>query len=107
MADTVGRRTARVAPRVLAMARRTWGEFDIHGGGLDLIFPHHENEIAQSKAAGTASRRTGRTTGGSPWGEKMSKSLGNLLVSEVVQRVRPIELRYYLWGRTTVRSRVL
>jgi cysteinyl-tRNA synthetase len=82
-----------------AMAGRYLGdEFDIHGGGLDLRFPHHENELAQSRAAG---RRFART-----WmhnamvnldGEKMSKSVGNsLLVSEVVKRVRPIELRYYL-----------
>jgi cysteinyl-tRNA synthetase len=82
-----------------AMAHRYLGPaFDIHGGGLDLVFPHHENEIAQSKAAGDefASywlHNYWVTTGG----EKMSKSLGNsLLVSEVVQRVRPIELRYYL-----------
>jgi len=72
--------------------------FDIHGGGLDLIFPHHENEIAQSKAAGRAFasywlHNAWVTTSG----EKMSKSLGNsLLVREVVTRVRPIELRYYL-----------
>ena len=72
--------------------------FDIHGGGLDLVFPHHENEIAQSKAAGDDFatywlHNYWVTTSG----EKMSKSLGNsLLVTEVVQRVRPIELRYYL-----------
>jgi cysteinyl-tRNA synthetase len=72
--------------------------FDIHGGGLDLIFPHHENEIAQSKALGDPFAQywlhnAWVTTSG----EKMSKSLGNsLLVREVVQRVRPIELRYYL-----------
>ena len=82
-----------------AMAHKYLGAaFDIHGGGLDLVFPHHENEIAQSKAAGDAFA--------SYWlhnywvttsGEKMSKSLGNsLLVTEVVKRVRPIELRYYL-----------
>ncbi len=73
-------------------------EFDIHGGGLDLRFPHHENELAQSRAAGRPFARY--------WmhnamvnlaGEKMSKSVGNsLLVSEVVRRLRPIELRYYL-----------
>ncbi len=73
-------------------------EFDIHGGGLDLRFPHHENELAQSRAAGRPFARI--------WmhnamvnlaGEKMSKSGGNsLLVSEVVKRIRPIELRYYL-----------
>jgi cysteinyl-tRNA synthetase len=76
------------------------GSFDIHGGGLDLVFPHHENEIAQSKSAGDGFanywlHNAWVTTAG----EKMSKSLGNsLLVSEVVQRVRPIELRYYLAG---------
>ena len=82
-----------------AMAHKYLGAaFDIHGGGLDLVFPHHENEIAQSKAAGDdfASywlHNYWVTTSG----EKMSKSLGNsLLVSEVVKRVRPIELRYYL-----------
>jgi cysteinyl-tRNA synthetase len=82
-----------------AMAAKYLGdEFDIHGGGLDLRFPHHENELAQSTAAGQKFART--------WmhnamlnlsGSKMSKSVGNsLLVSEVVKRVRPIELRYYL-----------
>jgi cysteinyl-tRNA synthetase len=82
-----------------AMAHRYLGpEFDIHGGGIDLVFPHHENEIAQSNAAGDAFARYWMHNA---WvttsGEKMSKSLGNsLLVSEVVQRVRPVELRYYL-----------
>ncbi len=82
-----------------AMAHRYLGPaFDIHGGGLDLVFPHHENEIAQSNSAGDPfatywTHNAWVTTSG----EKMSKSLGNsLLVSEVVQRVRPIELRYYL-----------
>ncbi len=82
-----------------AMAAKYLGPaFDIHGGGLDLIFPHHENEIAQSKAAGQPFanywlHNAWVTTSG----EKMSKSLGNsLLVREVVRRVRPIELRYYL-----------
>jgi len=73
-------------------------EFDIHGGGLDLRFPHHENEQAQSRAAGDPFARywlhNGWVTLG---GEKMSKSMGNTaLVDEVVQRVRPVELRYYL-----------
>jgi cysteinyl-tRNA synthetase len=73
-------------------------EFDIHGGGLDLRFPHHENELAQSTAAGRPFARLWMhnamlNLGGS----KMSKSVGNtLLVSEVVKRVRPVELRYYL-----------
>ncbi len=82
-----------------AMAEKYLGAaFDIHGGGLDLIFPHHENEIAQSKAVGDGFaaywlHNAWVTTAG----EKMSKSLGNsLLVDEVVQRIRPIELRYYL-----------
>lgn len=82
-----------------AMAGKYLGpHFDIHAGGLDLIFPHHENEIAQSKAAGDPFanywlHNAWVTTAG----EKMSKSLGNsLLVSEVVKRVRPIDLRYYL-----------
>jgi cysteinyl-tRNA synthetase len=82
-----------------AMAERYLGPaFDIHGGGLDLRFPHHENEQAQSRAAGDAFAQywlhNGWVTLG---GEKMSKSLGNTaLVDEVVQRVRPVELRYYL-----------
>ncbi|MGZ4590028.1 MAG: cysteine--tRNA ligase [Actinomycetes bacterium] len=82
-----------------AMAGKYLGdEFDIHGGGIDLRFPHHENEIAQSKAAGQGFARWWMHNA---WvttsGEKMSKSLGNsLLVREVVKRVRPIELRYYL-----------
>ena len=82
-----------------AMATRYLGPvFDIHGGGMDLLFPHHENELAQSQAAGDAFARwwlhnAWVTTSG----EKMSKSLGNsLLVHEVVQRSRPVELRYYL-----------
>jgi len=84
-----------------AMARRYLGPtFDIHGGGLDLVFPHHENELAQSRAAGDDFARywlhnAWVTTAGA----KMSKSLDNfLLVSEVVRRVRPVALRYYLVG---------
>ena len=72
--------------------------FDIHCGGMDLIFPHHENEIAQSKAAGDGFARYWLHNGllGLA-GEKMSKSLGNsLLVTDVLTRVRPAELRYYL-----------
>ncbi len=79
--------------------------FDIHGGGLDLLFPHHENEQAQSHAAGDGFARywlhNGLVRIG---GEKMSKSLGNsLLVDEMVTRVRPVELRYYL-GQAHYRS---
>ncbi len=82
-----------------AMAERYLGpDFDVHGGGLDLRFPHHENEQAQSHAVGHGFARywvhNGWVTLG---GEKMSKSLGNTaLVDEVVRRVRPVELRYYL-----------
>ena len=82
-----------------AMATAYLGpEFDIHGGGRDLEFPHHENEIAQAQGAGHGFAHYWMHNG---WvttaGEKMSKSLGNsLLVSEVVQRVRPVELRWYL-----------
>jgi cysteinyl-tRNA synthetase len=82
-----------------AMARKYLGEsFDIHGGGLDLIFPHHENEIAQSKARGDGFARYWMHNA---WvtraNEKMSKSLGNsLLVADVVKRHRPLVLRYYL-----------
>jgi cysteinyl-tRNA synthetase len=82
-----------------AMAARYLGpQFDIHGGGLDLRVPHHENELAQSTAAGRPFARWWMhnamlNLGGS----KMSKSVGNtMLVSEVVKRVRPIDLRYYL-----------
>jgi cysteinyl-tRNA synthetase len=82
-----------------AMAHKYLGRvFDIHGGGIDLIFPHHENEIAQAEAYGD---EFARYWVHNAWvtiaGEKMAKSLGNsVLVSEMVQRWRPIVLRYYL-----------
>ncbi len=83
-----------------AMCWRYLGEeFDIHGGGLDLVFPHHENEVAQSQAAGFGFA--------SYWvhhallnlgGSKISKSVGNIVdLRDVVELgVRPVELRYYL-----------
>ncbi|AFF22906.1 cysteine--tRNA ligase [Corynebacterium pseudotuberculosis] len=82
-------------------AMATWylgGEFDIHCGGLDLQFPHHENEIAQSHAAGDGFAQYWMHN---HWvtmsGEKMSKSLGNVLsVPNILEKVRPVELRYYL-----------
>ena len=91
-----------------AMATKYLGPvFDIHGGGLDLVFPHHENELAQSRAAGDGFARY--------WmhnalvtmaGEKMSKSLGNTLqVREIVQQWRPVEVRYYL-GAAHYRSTI-
>ncbi len=91
-----------------AMATKYLGEtFDIHGGGLDLVFPHHENELAQSRAAGDGFARywlhNGLVRLG---GEKMSKSLGNsLLVDAMVAEVRPAELRYYL-GQAHYRSEI-
>jgi cysteinyl-tRNA synthetase len=82
-----------------AMAHAYLGEsFDIHGGGLDLIFPHHENEIAQSEAAGYGfAKRWLHNAWVTASGEKMSKSLGNSLqVQELLKSVRGIELRWYL-----------
>ncbi len=82
-----------------AMARKYLGDhFDIHGGGVDLRFPHHENEQAQSRAAGLEFanywlHNAWVTMGG----EKMSKSLGNsLLIGEVTKQARPLAVRYYL-----------
>jgi cysteinyl-tRNA synthetase len=89
-----------------AMATKYLGpEFDIHGGGLDLVFPHHENELAQSRAAGDRFARSWLHNGlVGVSGEKMSKSLGNsLLVDVMVTQVRPVELRYYL-GQAHYRS---
>ncbi len=89
-----------------AMATKYLGPtFDIHGGGLDLVFPHHENELAQSRAAGDGFARywvhNGLLTLAD---EKMSKTLGNsLLVDAMVTQVRPVELRYYL-GQAHYRS---
>lgn len=91
-----------------AMAGKYLGaEFDIHGGGLDLIFPHHENELAQSVAAGDGFARYWLHNG---WvtmaGEKMSKSLGNTVeVSAMARQWRPVELRYYL-GAAHYRSAI-
>lgn len=82
-----------------AMAAKYLGdEFDIHGGGMDLRFPHHENELAQSTAA---SQKFARYWMHNAWvtaaGEKMSKSLGNgALVSEVTKRYPPRAVRMYL-----------
>ncbi|HEX6871716.1 MAG TPA: cysteine--tRNA ligase [Micromonosporaceae bacterium] len=83
-----------------AMCWRYLGaEFDIHGGGLDLVFPHHENEVAQSQAAGLPFARN--------WvhhallnlaGAKMGKSTGNAIDLPSIEAlgIRPVELRYYL-----------
>ncbi|MFT4298371.1 MAG: cysteine--tRNA ligase [Aeromicrobium sp.] len=82
-----------------AMAAKYLGsEFDIHGGGLDLRFPHHENEMAQSRAAGQAfARRWMHNAMLNLGGAKMAKSVGNTLsVSEVAKRFPAIAVRYYL-----------
>ncbi|RJQ88584.1 cysteine--tRNA ligase [Amycolatopsis panacis] len=82
-----------------AMATTYLGaEFDIHGGGVDLVFPHHENERAQSNAAGDGFARYWLHNA---WvtmsGEKMSKSLGNTVsIPAMLERYRAPELRYYL-----------
>ena len=82
-----------------AMATNYLGaEFDIHGGGVDLVFPHHENERAQSNAAGDGFARYWLHNA---WvtmsGEKMSKSLGNTVsIPAMLERYRAPELRYYL-----------
>jgi len=82
-----------------AMATAYLGaEFDIHGGGVDLVFPHHENERAQSRAAGDPFARFWLHNA---WvtlsGEKMSKSLGNVVaIPEMLRHHRAVELRYYL-----------
>ncbi len=82
-----------------AMARRWLGEeFDIHGGGIDLRFPHHENELAQSRAAGLGFARYWLHNA---WvtvkGQKMGKSLGNALeVRHLLETTRPLVLRYFL-----------
>ncbi len=91
-----------------AMSGRYLGaEFDIHGGGIDLRFPHHENEQAQSHAAGRAFARYWMHNA---WvtieGEKMSKSLGNsLTVENIVKDVPPVVLRFAL-GTVHYRSTV-
>ncbi len=92
-----------------AMARRYLGErFDIHGGGLDLVFPHHENEIAQAEAA---AGQDGGVTAAEPvfaaiWmhngmvtrdNTKMSKSLGNVVsVEEALERWGPDPVRMFV-----------
>jgi cysteinyl-tRNA synthetase len=81
------------------MSRRYLGpRFDIHGGGLDLRFPHHENELAQSTAAGDAFAQywvhNGLVTVD---GQKMSKSLGNFtLAADVLAERDPLVVRYAL-----------
>ena len=91
-----------------AMSSRYLGEhFDIHGGGLDLRFPHHENELAQSTAAGHAFANHWVHNGlVNVNGQKMSKSLGNsIFASEFLEQARPLVVRYYL-GSAHYRSTI-
>lgn len=80
-------------------------EFDIHGGGLDLRFPHHENEMAQSQAAGHAFANFWMHNGMVTYeGEKMSKSIGNTISpAEMLELAPPRVVRYYL-GQAHYRS---
>ena len=91
-----------------AMAHRYLGaEFDIHGGGLDLRFPHHENEQAQSRAAGDGFARYWLHNA---WvvqgGEKMSKSLGNTMSVEALTRRLPAVVVRYLLAVPHYRSHI-
>src|SRR6056297_1704926 len=80
--------------------KKLGSSFDIHGGGTDLIFPHHENEIAQSEAY------SGKKPFAKYWlhngtvnlkGEKMSKSLGNFYTTrELLEKFQPDSLKYFL-----------
>jgi len=91
-----------------AMSRRyLGGEFDIHGGGLDLRFPHHENELAQSTAAGDGFAKHWVHNGMvNVNGQKMSKSLGNsVFARELLDAARPIVVRYLL-GAAHYRSTI-
>jgi cysteinyl-tRNA synthetase len=80
-------------------------EFDIHGGGLDLRFPHHENEMAQSQAAGHGFANFWMHNGMVTYqGEKMSKSIGNTISpAEMLELAPPRVVRYYL-GQAHYRS---
>ena len=91
-----------------AMSSRYLGtRFDIHGGGLDLRFPHHENELAQSSAAGHEFANHWVHNGlVNVNGQKMSKSLGNsIFAAEFLAKARPLVVRYYL-GAAHYRSTI-
>lgn len=91
-----------------AMSRRYLGPaFDIHGGGLDLRFPHHENEVAQSTAVGDAFANYWVHNGlVHVNGQKMSKSLGNsVYAADLLGAARPLVVRYFL-GSAHYRSTI-
>ncbi|CAG7844071.1 Cysteine--tRNA ligase [Pseudoclavibacter triregionum] len=84
-----------------AMSTKYLGtEFDIHGGGRDLRFPHHENELAQSRAAGHGFASYWMHNGLIAYGgQKMSKSIGNVVSGlDLLELGRPIVIRYFLGG---------
>jgi cysteinyl-tRNA synthetase len=89
-----------------AMSTKYLGaQFDIHGGGLDLRFPHHENELAQSRAAGDKFANIWLHNGlVNVAGKKMSKSLGNsIFAADLLSAGSPLAVRYYL-GSAQYRS---
>jgi cysteinyl-tRNA synthetase len=91
-----------------AMSKQYLGaRFDIHGGGLDLRFPHHENELAQSSAVGDAFANYWVHSGlVNVNGQKMSKSLGNsVYAAELLAQAKPLVVRYYL-GSAHYRSTI-
>lgn len=91
-----------------AMSTKYLGsQFDIHGGGLDLRFPHHENELAQSAAAGDGFANFWLHNGMVTFeGEKMSKSVGNTISPhEMLAMARPKAVRYFL-GQAHYRSQL-
>jgi cysteinyl-tRNA synthetase len=91
-----------------AMSARYLGaHFDIHGGGLDLRFPHHENELAQSNAAGDGFANFWVHNGlVNINGQKMSKSLGNsVYAADLLGQAHPLVVRYYL-GAAHYRSTI-
>jgi len=92
-----------------AMSLKLLGDtFDIHGGGMDLVFPHHENEIAQSEAAtgkpfakywmhNGLTRVATKLPGGEVKAEKMSKSLGNIrTITSLLEQFDPAAVRYFV-----------
>lgn len=91
-----------------AMASKYLGEhFDIHGGGLDLRFPHHENELAQSAAAGYGFANFWMHNGMVTYaGEKMSKSIGNTISPEEMLQQAPARVVRYFLGQAQYRSQL-
>ncbi|HJX77828.1 cysteine--tRNA ligase [Glutamicibacter sp.] len=91
-----------------AMAAKYLGtHFDIHGGGLDLRFPHHENELAQSTAAGQGFANYWMHNGMVTYaGEKMSKSIGNTISPEEMLQLAEARVVRYFLGQAQYRSQL-